>query len=95
MPLRAQANGLPTLGNAGFALLLTGGPATTLEAFVFTSTLAATPIRLPGNCLIHIDLRTFLTARLAWRGRLPLPIDNDPTLAGLSLATQGVALDPK
>lgn len=97
--LALAANGLPQLGNASFALLLSGVTAASpVGVFAFGSTAVnpgvdLTVIGMPGcSAYTSLDIGLF-TGSLVANGvsTFPLAIPNNPALTGSVLASQGVA----
>jgi len=90
-------NGLPTLGNAGFALTLWNAAPSAPAIYFLALNSASTPM---GPCTVLVDLfgslllsgpsaTTFLGTATA-----PLPVPNLPALAGGVLHAQWAVLDP-
>ena len=90
-PLALAPVGLPTIGNAGFAMRVTGGPSAPVGVVGFSVLALPAPIPLPGGCEFWLDPASFLTGfPLDAAGRVGLPIPNDPSLLGVSFPAQGV-----
>ena len=91
------AVGLPTVGNASFALTVSQAQPQSL-ALPFGSE-GASNIPVGGGCRLLLDLPlvplTTLTTGAAGGATFPLPIPNDPNLVGLSLFFQWGVLDPQ
>lgn len=92
VPLTLSATGLPTVPGPGFALALSGGPATPLRGYALSLALAPVPLPLGGGCFLHVHL-PFAAVLPATGAGLPLPIPNDPQLLGQGFPAQGMALD--
>lgn len=101
--LAAMPVGLPSLGNAQFALRF-GGATPGSPVFLFFATQAqANSLYLPGGCYCHLEPMSALTAVVEGaspmgpvmmdgmgEALLPLPIPAIPGLAGMSAAVQGL-----
>ena len=89
----------PRLGNAGFGISCTQAPSNATGGLAFAATSLVQPLRILGADL-WVDPRSafFVVAvsRSSAQGTAndPLPIPNDPTLAGAGLAMQYVWLGP-
>jgi hypothetical protein len=106
-PLTLAAGGLPTLGNAGFALQLLGGPPGNAGYIFVAQGLAATPAPLGAGCLLYIDPASadmFVAAGLSplgpvffgpsGTGAVAVPVPGLPALAGFVVDIQGFTYDP-
>jgi hypothetical protein len=97
--LGLAGNGVPALGNAAFALDVTGVQPISPIAFVGFGTIKLDPgvslagLGMPG-CFAYqnLDLGLFATGPVAGGvGSFPLVVPNTPSLAGAVLAAQGSA----
>lgn len=97
--LTLTANGAPTLGNAAFELLVGNVPPLVPLAFVAFGSSAVDPgtdltgIGMAG-CFGYTSLDLGLfgpTPVVGTTANFPLPIPNDPSLTGASIAAQGVS----
>ncbi len=94
------ATGLPTIGNPLFDLVVSNVPAASPIVFVAFGSLVVNPGVDLGpfgmaGCFAHTNLDLGLFGPAVVFGTsapFPLPIPNDPSLAGALLATQGVSL---
>jgi len=95
------ANGLPSLGNTGFALNVTAAPSGEPAWLLAALATAASPFAIGGGCALYLDLES-LTALVnaglvplgpvltgpAGQATFALPIAPNPALSGLTLHTQ-------
>lgn len=106
-PHTLSAVGLPSVGNAGFALNAAGGPAGQPSLLLLAANTAAGSPLLSPSCLVFLEQSSALlflgagispasTAVLNGAGSasLPLPIPNSNTLFGAALGAQAFSLDP-
>lgn len=105
-PFTLGANGLPQIGNAGFALTFSGGAAGAPFFLFLAVGLEPAPIPIGGGCTIYINIAsalTFVSLGLSPIGPLPLdgggsfalpiPLGLDPSLIGLRFDLQALAVD--
>ena len=89
----------PAPGNSSFGFLMDGVPPSSTAAFVFASS-ATTPVSLGGigfpECDLNVDAKVTIRAPVGPTGAasVALPVPNLPSLLGLRLFTQGIALAP-
>jgi hypothetical protein len=97
--LLLATNGAPSIGNAGFELVVSGVPAASPAALVGFGTQVVNPgidltaVGMAG-CFgyTNLDLGLYLTGPLAaGAGAFALPLPADPNLAGQMVSAQGVA----
>lgn len=93
-PFTAAAVGRPQIPNPGFGFTLSDGPPALVQGIAFAQQLAATPLPFgaPG-CTFLLDPATVLLTLVLPGGSMALPIPAVPTLLGVRLHLQGVALD--
>ena len=102
---KLHATGMPSIGNANFAIQLFDGSAGGLALCTLglSDTVwggGALPFPLGGGCSVLVDplmaLMRPITGTAPGDGRadLPLGVPNDPTLVGGALFTQWLTLDP-
>ena len=92
------AAGLPQVGNAAFALDVTGGTPGHFAVLWLTPALLAAPLPFGNGCLLHVDL---LLQLAVWSNPLDplggahfgLPVPADQTLQGAVAHTQAIAID--
>jgi hypothetical protein len=92
------ANGLPQVGNAAFALQLSGGIASSFGLVALTPALLPAPLPFGNGCLLHVDLAALLAVLgvpldPAGAGVLGIPIPGDPTLHGAVVHSQALDVD--
>ncbi|MBK9387933.1 MAG: DNRLRE domain-containing protein [Planctomycetes bacterium] len=97
-PLSLSAIGLPTLGNAGFALAFANGQPNAPLALYAAASFFPNGFPYSPSCKLELDplsLFLLLNAGLDGAGTLtlPIPIPFDPALAGAPVALQGFALE--
>lgn len=100
--------GLPTVGNSGFAFMISGTQPNLAAALFWAPTAdpVGTVVASMG-CRLHLDLPGTLAllnvglnplqvgqAGLSGVATFPVPIPNDPALDGFSAAFQGLLVDP-
>ncbi len=86
--------GLPVLGNAGYAL--ESRDLVAAQPVAFVAGLSAGLVTLPNRCRMFVDspiAATTTTSLANGTARLPLPVPNLLSLAGLELYLQSAALD--
>lgn len=94
-PLALAANGVPSIGNTGFALGLSGGPAGN-GLFALGLSLLPSPVDLGSGCNLYVNTLPILVVFGGNANRaLPLPIPNRTSLIGLTVHWQGAVGDPK
>jgi hypothetical protein len=93
--LTLSANGVPSIGNAKFALGLSGGPAGN-GLFGLGLSLLASPTPLGGGCNLYVNTLPILVVFGGNANRsVPLPIPNDAKLIGITVHWQAALADPK
>jgi len=105
-PLDLEASGLPALGNAAFGLDLSGGPASGGAFLYLAFARNDPPYPLSPDCFLYLDIHS--AAAAVQSGISPigpllldasgarhcsLPVPQDPTVLGLGVIFQALALD--
>lgn len=95
-PLVIDGNSTPTIGNASFAVTLTGALASAPVYTIIGFGQANLPL-LGGTLLVNVSGVSFVipqSAGLSGTAALPTPLPNDQALIGLSFNAQWLSQDP-
>ena len=92
-----SSTGAPRVGSAGFTVDYDGAPAGSAALLFYSPAQTVAP--LGGGCALYFGAPYFLypgsaLTDVAGHGTLPVPVPNDPFLAGLTLAFQYLVSDP-
>lgn len=90
--LALSANGLPSIPNPGFALLLSGGPVGAIRAINLFALPQVPGLPIGNGCEILGDFNTLIIG-LVTTGTQPLAIPNNTAFYGVELTAQGLSLD--
>ncbi|MAG54770.1 MAG: hypothetical protein CMJ83_00610 [Planctomycetes bacterium] len=107
LPYSLTANGLPTLGNASFALNFMDGHANGVATLYVAQGLAIPPLPVGNGCNIYLDIASalgFIASGISPLGpfpldglgafTMPLPLPLDPALIGFTIDGQAISIDP-